>query len=193
MSFTEEFGDYVCDGDKITCQKDGFTVTATVEHDEFMGPPWKEHDGHGPVSDWRPKNSKRPGEKILTEDRGSCQFYDWQEAIKKAKADGWDAPPYKTGTKGQTAERAVQRDFEVLRAWCNDEWTWCSIVLSVFRNGEEVLENAASLYGIEMNYPGGDNSYLREVANQLLDEAIVAAEVRNAAMIKALSTPQTVE
>ncbi|KJS27194.1 MAG: hypothetical protein VR75_04115 [Hyphomonadaceae bacterium BRH_c29] len=32
----------------------------------------------------------------------------------------------------------------------------------------------ASLWGIETNYPGTDNSYLTEVANELLPEAIAA-------------------
>ena len=32
----------------------------------------------------------------------------------------------------------------------------------------------ASLWGIEANYPGTDNSYLTEIANELLPEAIAA-------------------
>jgi hypothetical protein len=183
--FTEKFDDYACEGETITCEKDGFTVVARIERDDDMGPPWKEHDGHGPVSEWRPKDSKRPGEKILVEDRGSCRFYDWQEAIKIAKRDGWDAPPYGEGTAGERAERAVQRDFDHLKEWCNDGWTWCSIVLCVSKGGVEVKDYAACLGGIALN--DDDNGYLSEVANQLLDEAIEAGKKAAAAMVEALS------
>ncbi len=58
------------------------------------------------------------------------------------------------------------------KAWQNDEWFYCGIVLSVWRNGVELNDCAASLWGIECNYPTGDNSYLTEVVNQLLPDAI---------------------
>lgn len=187
--FDKPFDEYVCEGDEITCKEKGFTVKATIHDDPDMGPPWKEHDGHGSVSDWRPRDSKRPWEKILTEDRGSCRFYDWQEAIKTAKTDGWDAPPYGEGTPGQRAERAVQRDFEMMQDWCNDGWWWGYVTLSVYRNGIEVLDHAATLCGIAVNC-GDDNSYLLEVANELLGEAIEKAEARVSSMVQALATPE---
>lgn len=58
------------------------------------------------------------------------------------------------------------------RAWLADEWHYCGIVLSVARKGVTLDTNAASLWGLECNFPGGDNSYLTEVANELLDEAL---------------------
>lgn len=61
-------------------------------------------------------------------------------------------------------------------AWLRDEWFYCGIVLSVSRGGVLLCENAASLWGIEANYPGSDNKYLTEVANELLPEAIDEAE-----------------
>lgn len=61
-------------------------------------------------------------------------------------------------------------------AWFNDEWFYCGVVLSVSRAGVTLDDHAASLWGIECNYPDGDNSYLREVANELLPEAIKSAE-----------------
>lgn len=152
---------------------EGFTFRAKVERDDDMGPPWKESDGHGPVSTWRSKESKRPGERILSQDRNSCRFYDWEKAIEIARKDGWDAPPY-GGKAGAKAERAVQRDFEHLKAWCDDEWHWVGVVISVERAGLELCENAASLWGMESE----DDEHHLEVANDLLDEAI--AEARKA-------------
>jgi hypothetical protein len=185
--FTKDFDKYVCEGDSISCEVNGFTVTATAERDNDCGTPWENSDGHGPVSDWRPKNSKRPNERVLCEDRGSCRFYNWREAIQIARRDGWDAEPYGTGTPGERAERAVQRDFDVLKAWCADEWYYVSIRVSVEFNGIDVEECAACLGGIEVNYPGSDNSYLKEVANELLPEALEAAEKRRVELVDALT------
>lgn len=61
------------------------------------------------------------------------------------------------------------------QAWFNDEWFYCGIVLSVSKNGVTLDEYAASLWGIECNYPKGNNKYLTTVANELLPEAIDAA------------------
>ncbi len=64
---------------------------------------------------------------------------------------------------------------KVMAAWNNDRWWYCGIVISIHVDllGEEVLLDnfAASLWGIEANYPDSDNSYLTDVANELLDEA----------------------
>jgi hypothetical protein len=151
---------------------DGFTLTATVEADTTMGAPWDEHDGHGSVTDWTTRD-KHPGELELCEDRGSRRFYDYREACHLARRDGW-------GMKGgqlpgetarQYAERAAMHDFNVLRAWANDEWRWVGVVVTATRDGIEL--GRASLWGIESeDYPGSDGSYLIEVANELTGEAL---------------------
>jgi len=121
--FTESFNNYVCPGDTITTEADGFTVTARIEFDyDFR---IDDDDCHNP-------------DPSVT----GCNEYH-QEQLLKA------------------------RD-----AWFNDEWFYCGIVLSVSWNGIEVLDYAASLWGIECNYPGTDNSYLSELATELLDEAV---------------------
>jgi hypothetical protein len=71
------------------------------------------------------------------------------------------------------------------KAWFNDEWFYCGIVLEVSKGDVTFCEHAASLWGIECNYPGTDNSYLTEVANELLPEAIEAAEIALAKMMAA--------
>jgi hypothetical protein len=93
--FREKFDKYVCPGETITAKCGKFTVKARVVHDEDADAPWDNCDGHGPVSKWRRKDSKQPGERILHEDGGSCRFYDWQEAMKLAKKDGWGFLPHK--------------------------------------------------------------------------------------------------
>lgn len=59
-------------------------------------------------------------------------------------------------------------------AWFNNDWFYCGIVLEVSKAGIMLDPHAASLWGIECNYPGTDNSYLLEVANDLLPEAVQA-------------------
>jgi hypothetical protein len=66
----------------------------------------------------------------------------------------------------------------VMAAWLNDEWFYCGIAVTVARNGIELTRQYDSaLWGVECNYPGADNSYLREVANDLLCDALGAAKV----------------
>ena len=61
---------------------------------------------------------------------------------------------------------------EARQAWFDNEWFYCGVVLSIHKNGVCLSQHAASLWGMEVNYPGSDNAYLTEVANELLDEAI---------------------
>lgn len=168
--FDGTFDDFCCPGDTINAEVDGFKIVAKLMADYGHGSPWDEEDGHGPVSDWTSRD-KRPGERILNSNHGSYRYYDVEEAIKIAKRDGWDAPPY-GGTLGEKASRAVERDYEALKAWCNDEWYYGGVSLMVSKEGVVLEEFAASLWGIAVNHPHGDNSYLTEVANELLDEAI---------------------
>ena len=131
--------DYTIDNETMDLGN-GYKAEIEIFQDEFMGEPWKEHDGHGVVSEWETR-SKAPYERILCSDRNSHRFYDVQETMKIAIRDGWDAPPYQQGTKGEQAARAVARDFESLRAWCNDEWCWVTSHVTVTRNDQEVGED----------------------------------------------------
>jgi len=59
---------------------------------------------------------KRPGELILASDGRVDRFYDFQAAVKLARRDRWDSPPYKTGKPGERAARAARADFEFCAA-----------------------------------------------------------------------------
>ena len=175
--FTQGFGGYTYSGDTIEAEFSGFRFVAAVHHDSDMGAPWEESDGHGPVSDWTSRG-KLPGELVLCEDRGADRFYDFAEACRIARKDGWGSEPYDIAgeTKRQKAARAARHDFDVLRAWCNDDWAYCGIAVQVFGPDDAELcgEYDFALWGIEYNYPGTDNSYLMEVANDLASEAIAS-------------------
>jgi hypothetical protein len=63
----------------------------------------------------------------------------------------------------------------VMEGWRKGDWFYCGIVLSVSLEGVVLASHAASLWGIETNYPRADNSFLTEVANELLPEAVAVA------------------
>lgn len=159
--------------DEVT--RDGFSLRARIEHDGDTGAPWEEHDGHGPVSDWT-RRDKLPGELLLDENGyhgpyAKKRFYDFAEACRIARRDGWNAAPYDVPgeTPRQRAAKAARADFERLRAWCDDGWNWCGVVVTASRAGIEL--GTASLWGIESD--AGD--YLLEVANELAEQALAEA------------------
>lgn len=166
-----------------TIERDGFTLRARIEHDSDTRAPWEEHDGHGPVSGWR-KDGKRPGELVLAEMRGGYEpprrrFYDFAEACRIARRDGWDAAPYDVPgeTPRQRAAKAAMANYNRLRGWCDDSWNWCGVVVTASRAGVEL--GTASLWGIESDA----GAYLVEVANELAGEALsdAAAKVQEIA------------
>ena len=89
---------------------DGNRYRVTIEADRDHGAPWDEEDGHGPVSDWT-RRDKRPGELTLDSDgHGSRHLYDFAEACRIARRDGWGFLP------GQL--RTDRQPDGTWRAWC---------------------------------------------------------------------------
>lgn len=170
------------DGDKF--EQGGKTFKVEFPRDEFPGAPWKEEDGHGPVSDWRreprwrdylPK--ARGGEMILCREGGDYLTYDFCEAVKIARRDGWGFPGMteddrKTMRPGQIAHRAALADFDHLRRWCNDEWCYIGVVVTLLDEDGEDADETESLWGIESD----SEDYLETVAHELADE--ILARVR---------------
>ena len=76
--------------------------------------------------------------------------------------------------------KAQAKAERVMAAWKNDEWYYCGVILSVAIEGLTLDRFAASLWGIEVNYPDSDNAYLTEVANELLSEALETAKAERA-------------
>ena len=185
--FTEKFGRYACDGDSISCEIDGFTLTATIVADNDAGAPWKNEDGHGPVSEWT-TSGKNAGERVLASERDSKRYYDFAEAVRMAKRDGWGVSGGKKEgeTNAQYAARAAEADFESLRAWCNDEWHYVGVCVTVSRDDIQLTgDYDFALWGVDCNHPQGNNDYLTEVANEYVDEALAAARARIAKLCAA--------
>lgn len=145
----------------------GARFAAKIELDTDHGAPWDEEDGHGPVSEWTSRD-KSPGELVLAEDGRRRRYYDFAEACKIARRDGWDAPPYGTGTRRQRASRAARADFDRLRAYCNGDWGYVGVIVAAVCDccGTVNRDNQASLWGIESDA----KEYLETVAFELLAE-----------------------
>jgi hypothetical protein len=133
--------------DKTVGYDNGFSIQVDVTQDEFMGEPWKEHDGHGIVRKSRSEH-KNPGERVLV----PGYFYDIQESIKIAKRDDWGCEhgihtvnhsdgtySYSTThkTKGERAACAVQQDFDYCQGYVNDNWTWVGVIVTLCYTDEE--------------------------------------------------------
>lgn len=173
---------------KHTRHIDGYKVTVSCYQDTDMGPPWKEHDGHGPVSEWRCSGSKSPGERELYNDGRSSLFYDWREAVVIARRDGWGlrdedkaalarklGKPVESLTRGEIIDAAVLRDFERLRAWCNNEWFWVGYMTTIVApDGEEI---------------DGDSVWGWDSEDAMMDDAWGNAEFQVARLVE--TTQQT--
>lgn len=160
----------IFDGD--TFEHKGRRFIAKYERDEFMGEPWKEHDGHGIVSEWTSR-PKAPGERVLNEDRTSKRYYNVRETLAIARRDGWGVEGGRLPGESERAyaARAVEADFRFLRAWCRDEWEWIGVTVRL-ADDPSITE---SLSGIE----SCSGAYLDEVARELADEILSRVEVAN--------------
>lgn len=140
--FVKGFSEYVCEGDSITCEVDGFTVTARIYRDDCSDPPDERNMGFWPSLD--------PNEA------------------------GWIGPKSK-----RTLARRMAKAQAVMAAWKNDEWFYCGVAVTVSKADIELTHQYDhALWGIECNYPGSDNSYLMEVANEYVKEALESARAK---------------
>lgn len=152
----------------------GHTFRLTTEHDDCIGEPWKEFDGHGVVSDWTTRD-KAPGERVLVTDRNHRRYYDVTATQKIAKRDGWGtADGRRDGeTAAQYRARAIDADFRFLQGWCLGEWEYVSVgVILLDEDGEETGEREY-LGGVESS----SYDYIEQVGRELADEIIARVEI----------------
>lgn len=159
--------------DEFDITAKGLAFKVYIEPDNDSGTPWTECDGHGPVEnvpvrrEYRDGLAKRPGQRPLS--RNDNRAYDWQAAVKQARAEGWGPrTPYRTA--GQAAHAAVQRDFDYLKAWCDDEWQYVGVVVALDKPDVEYED---STWGVEYwsSWPACDrkNTHAMEVAQDIAE------------------------
>ena len=122
--FTKPFDSYVCDGDTISVEHEGFRFTARIERDQFAG--IDDDDSHN-----------------IDQSVTGCNDH-------------------------QQARLLAARE-----AWKRDEWFYCGVTLHAEHLATGATwDSLGSLWRIEANYPESNNTYLTEVANELLVEAV---------------------
>lgn len=148
--FTTPFAKFVCEGDTITARlPGGYCATARIVRDDCSDTPPQRDDGFWPSLD--PKAAGYIGGKLIG------------RARKRAFA------------------RQMTRAKEVLRAWEADEWFYCGVCVTIEKEGVQLTGNYDhALWGVDCNYPFPGrfrpNGYLLVVANELLPEALEAAQ-----------------
>lgn len=125
------------------------TFAVEVHDDHDHGAPWVECDGHGPVTGWVLRD-KRPDELVLNSSHGEKRYYNFKEACKLALRDGWGCNDLDgTETPRQKASKAAIADFEYLRAWCNNEWHYVGVEVTLLDSEGNKTEVSESVWGIE--------------------------------------------
>lgn len=74
-----------------------------------------------------------------------------------------------------------------LEAWKRGDWQLYGMILSVWVDDYRLDSHAASLWGIDCNFPGDTNWHLQEIANDLLVEALARAETIRASLLAKLA------
>lgn len=77
-----------------------------------------------------------------------------------------------------------------IQQWKEDEWFYCGIILEVEFNGVKLSDHAASLWGVDCNFPSrrkNPNWYLSDVCAELESEAIDAGRAEITRILSKLS------
>ena len=158
----------------------GLRFAVTFDFDYDTEPPWDRSDCHGPVRIGRNhadgQSDKRPGERPLNRPtwREDQYFYDWAEACRMARKDGWNAEPYDAPNRVQ---RAVRADFDYLSAWVNCGWQY--VVVGICQVDDDDNEIGAWDYcgGVE-TFKDYHHECACEMAEQLAKQIIREAQER---------------
>lgn len=173
-----------------TFEHDGLTFRVTLEPDYDHGAPWNEDVGHGDVrytGDRGCNPAKLPGDLILRSDSDGTLLYDFAGACRIALRDGWGARDAEPGmTKRQVAALAAREDFEHLRAWCNDQW--CYVVVSLTLLDLDGISTAFCSYLGGVYCDGGEideAAYLVDMANDIIADAGLNVDGANSVTVGA--------
>lgn len=153
-----------------TVEQNGVTYRVDWYYDNDADPPWEECDGHGFVSECTTRD-KKPGERVLCHDRGFKRYYDVAASQELALKEGWGVDDPKNKTKKQIAAEAVERDYQYLRAWCDDKWFYCGIVVTEQRidaDGYIYDGFIDSLWGIESDSEWYHESVIRDLIDEIV-------------------------
>lgn len=151
----------------------GFDIKIEYWHDECIGQPWEESEGHGEIRETRAyygQPDKKPGEIVIHHDRGNYWLYDFAGAVEKAKSECWGVKDSEGLTPNQVAEKAALQDMHYLRRWLNDQWHWAGFTVTVLdAEGEEIESDSCGGFESDTDY---FKESAHESANHLVDQLI---------------------
>lgn len=147
-------------------EHNGAKYRAELFNDDFGEAPWEQSDGHGKVTRVSGNFSKKPGQVVLYKgDRNECSYlYDFADAMKTAKREGWNTKPYDAPDQ---ALRAVTTDMDYLRGWITGDW--CYVAIEVFpltEDGDELRSKTQYLGMVEMS----NDDYIKSTILELIAE-----------------------
>lgn len=195
--------DYVLDSSTIEAH--GLTFKVEIKQDNDSGKPWAECEGFGPVREaekgyYDRYLTKKPGERVLHLGDRNCYswVYDWQGATALAKRDGWGVSPehrpdnWDALTAKQQRGIAVQRDFDFLKAWCDEDWVWSGVCVTLLIEDEDGdlapydgdLDLSDSLFSVEFwqykNLDDAKNSHAKSIVTEMVDRIAKAYHAEQA-------------
>ena len=102
-----------------------------------------------------------------------------QEASRIARRDGWGLDPEAVAvlrgrlgrepTRGEVIAEAVRLDCDRMRAWCNSDWSWCGVVVTLLDLDGRDTGMTESLWGLESDDRGHLDDVAEELACQIVD------------------------
>lgn len=142
-----------------TIEVGGLRFSVEITQDG-IGKPWRWSDGHGPVRSAH-LGPKKPSERWLSKHWA----YDWNAAVALAKKDSWGSDTMPVGlTANQQLEYVVQLDFDYLKAWCDDDWCYSCVQVTLLKNSGY----SENLGGVEY-WHYKDNSYADSIVSELAE------------------------
>jgi len=122
----------------------------------------------------KPRVVRRPVGKATVTHRFGGLKQDHHRATETVTIPGRD--PNKPLTSGEIRAEAVRRDFEHLRGWATDQWHWVGVIVTLLGDDEDMddliaVDYTHALWGVE----DSDPSYVREVADDLIDNVVRSA------------------
>ena len=161
MKFAQGVQSYICPGNSITCEAGPFTVLAQVVRGGCLDAPEFRGSENGPGERF-PEGRQDGFWLSLYADAPGLMGEAEQELVRGTNSQP-NGPNHRQRFAGAHAKAKA-----VIEGWRKGDWFYCGIVLSASLEGVALVSHAASLWGIEANDPGTDNSCLAEAANERL-------------------------
>jgi hypothetical protein len=153
---------------EIYTHKSGKKYHVELYYDHDMGAPQQEGDGYGVTErmDWNPTDEEqleqhlcdyepeieeetrlRLMRQLSSENWGSSAlYYDVLSSLHKAREEGWGAgaewkAANPTATKEEELMYVVNKDFEHLQGWYDDDWHWVTVSVAPLNEDDEPDED----------------------------------------------------